>query len=135
MTELTEILAALEGKRSEFKRDASSLKPILKTLVAFANTSGGTLVIGRDDDGTVHGVPAPRTEEERLASAISDGIVPGLFPDIEVTAVEDREVVVVRVARWPGPFYLAADGPEQGVYVRLGSTNRRADVATLAELN
>jgi predicted HTH transcriptional regulator len=134
MTDLTDMLAAPEDKRLEFKRDASSLKPILKTLVAFANTAGGTLVIGRDDNGNVRGVPDSQAVEEKLASAISDGIAPSLFPDIEVATAEGRELIVVRVSRWPGPFYLSADGPEQGVYVRLGSTNRRADAATLAAL-
>jgi len=38
-----------KGSRLEFKRDLSSPKPVLKTLVAFANTAGGTLIIGRKD--------------------------------------------------------------------------------------
>ena len=40
---LTKLLSQSEGKTPEFKRDFSSLKPTLKTLVAFANTAGGTL--------------------------------------------------------------------------------------------
>ncbi|RLB92362.1 MAG: hypothetical protein DRH50_09805, partial [Deltaproteobacteria bacterium] len=40
---LTKLLSQSEGKTLEFKRDFSSLKPILKTLVAFANTAGSTL--------------------------------------------------------------------------------------------
>jgi len=39
-----------EGKTLEFKRDISSPKNILKTLVAFANTAGGRLLIGIEDD-------------------------------------------------------------------------------------
>lgn len=49
---LEKLLSQPEGKTLEFKRDLSSLKPILKTLVAFANTAGGTLLIGRTNDGT-----------------------------------------------------------------------------------
>jgi len=41
---LRELLTAPEGKTLEFKRDISSLPPICKTLVAFANTAGGTLI-------------------------------------------------------------------------------------------
>jgi hypothetical protein len=42
---ISEKLAQPESKTLEFKRDLSSLKPILKTLVAFANTAGGLLVL------------------------------------------------------------------------------------------
>lgn len=43
------LLSQPEGKTLEFKRDLSSPKPLLKTLVAFANSAGGRLVIGVDD--------------------------------------------------------------------------------------
>jgi len=134
MTELTQMLAAPEGRSLEFKRDASSLKSILKTLIAFANTAGGTLIIGREDSGNVCGVSNVQAEEERIANAISDSITPALFPDIETPIVDDVALILINVARWPGPFYLIAEGPDRGVYVRLGSTNRRADEATRTEL-
>lgn len=67
---ISETLIRPEGKTLEFKRDISSLKPILKTLVAFANTAGGILIIGRESDGNVHGVPEVLQAEERLANAI-----------------------------------------------------------------
>lgn len=43
-----------EGRTLEFKRDLSSLQPILKTLVAFANTAGGILIVGKENDGSVN---------------------------------------------------------------------------------
>jgi predicted HTH transcriptional regulator len=39
-----------EGKTLEFKRDLSSPKNMFKTLVAFANTAGGRLLIGIEDN-------------------------------------------------------------------------------------
>ena len=71
---VNELLNRPEGKTLEFKRDLSSLKPIMKTLVAFANTAGGVMIIGRDADGTVVGVDDVLTQEERLASAIADKV-------------------------------------------------------------
>ncbi|MDD5308659.1 MAG: ATP-binding protein [Deltaproteobacteria bacterium] len=134
MPDLTEILTASEGKSLEFKRDLSSLRPVLKTLVAFANTAGGALVVGREDGGKLRGLPNAAAEEERLASAIADGIAPVLLPDIEIRRHGGRDILVVQVARWPGPFHMKAEGPDRGVYVRLGSTNRRADGETLGRL-
>jgi len=43
---LTKLLSQSEGKTLEFKRDFSSLKPTLKTLVAFANTAGARSTFG-----------------------------------------------------------------------------------------
>ena len=118
----------------DFKRDLSSRKSVLKDIVAFANTAGGVVVIGVDDDGSVVGVADPLREEERLSSSISDGIEPQLLPEIYAASYGEHELLVVEVAHHPAPFHLRAEGPEQGVYVRLGSTSRRADPEMLAEL-
>lgn len=131
---ISEILSRPEGKTLEFKRDISSLKPILKTLIAFANTAGGILLIGRDSDGTVYGVPEVFQTEERLANAIADSIRPAMMPDIEIYTHNDKPLLILRVSHWKGPFYLKAEGPVNGVYIRLGSTNRQAGPEILAEL-
>jgi predicted HTH transcriptional regulator len=52
----------------DFKRDLSSRKSVLKDIVAFANTAGGAVVIGVDDDGSVVGVADPLREEEQRCS-------------------------------------------------------------------
>lgn len=83
---LAELLTTPEGKTLEFKRDLSSLRPILKSLVAFANTAGGTLVIGRADDGAILGVDNVLAEEEHLANVIADGIRPAMTPEIDIVS-------------------------------------------------
>lgn len=132
--DISHLLSLPESKTLEFKRDLSSPKPVLRTLVAFANTAGGTLIIGKADDGVIVGVSEVLAEEERLANLISDSIAPAMMPEIEAVTVEDKTLLLVRVAHWPGPFYLKEFGATDGVYVRLGSTNRKADAAMLAEL-
>ena len=47
--DIIELLKKPEDKTLEFKRDLSSPEGILRVLVAFANTAGGTLVIGVED--------------------------------------------------------------------------------------
>ena len=131
---VSELITSTEGKTLEFKRDLSSLPPVLKTLVAFANTSGGTLVIGIGDDGAVVGIADALREEERLASSIADGIRPAMTPEIDLASHDGKTLLIVHVPHWRGPFYLRSEGPQDGVYVRLGSTNRRAGPELLAEL-
>ena len=133
---LIEVLQKPEGKTLEYKRDLSSPDGLLKTLVAFANTAGGILAIGIED-GTrrVTGVPNVLATEERLASIVADSIRPRLVPDIEVVSWRKTQVLVVQV--YPSaarPHYLVRLGPEAGVFVRLGSTNRRADLAQIDEM-
>lgn len=129
------ILTRPEGKTLEFKRDLSSPKPMLKTLVAFANTAGGRLVIGVDDDKQVVGVEDPLEEEERLCNLIADSIAPRLVPNIEMITVEGKTLLIAEVfLSGSRPHFLRAEGPEVGVYVRLGSTNRQADRELVAEL-
>ena len=134
MPTIAELLTQPEGKTLDFKRDLSGKKGILKNLVAFANTSGGVLVVGVDDDKSVPGLSDPLAVEEKLASLISDSITPALLPDIELATYQEKDVLVVRIARSGGPFHLTADGPENGVFIRVGSTSRRADATAIAEL-
>jgi predicted HTH transcriptional regulator len=79
--DLVEILRRPEGKTLEFKRDLSSPDGALKTIVAFANTAGGTLLVGvKDRSLHVRGVTDPLDVEERLANLVSDRIRPRIVP-------------------------------------------------------
>ncbi len=132
---IEQILTQNEGKTLEFKRDLSSPKPLVKTLVAFTNTAGGQLVIGVDDRRRVIGVNDPLYEEERLSSLIADLIAPRLVPNIEIITINGKSVLIVEVfLSGSRPHFFRPDGPENGVYVRLGSTNRQADRELIAEL-
>ena len=135
MQPIEEQLLQPEGKQLEFKRDLSSPKPLLKTLIAFANTAGGQLIIGVADNGEVIGVVDPLAEEERLTNLIADAIAPRLLPNIELFTVAGKTLLRVEVFLSNSrPHYLKSLGPEQGVLVRLGSSNRQADTQLIAEL-
>ncbi len=134
--QLEDLLRQHEGKTLEFKRDLSSPAPALKTMVAFANSAGGRLVVGVEDRSrAVIGVKAPLDLEERLANLVADSIEPRLVPEIEVVPWRKTQVVVATVhPSGTRPHHFKADGPARGTYVRLGSTNRLADAALIAEL-
>lgn len=134
--DLLDALRRPEGKTLEFKRDLSSPEGLLRTVVAFANTSGGVVLIGVED-GTRHvrGVADPFALEERIANLITDSIAPRLLPDLEILAYRKSHVVAVQVHPSPArPHHVARAGPQAGTYVRVGSTNRRADDALIAEM-
>ncbi|HEY4255160.1 MAG TPA: ATP-binding protein [Chlamydiales bacterium] len=128
------LLAQPESKTLEFKRDLSSLGPVLKTIVAFANTAGGTLIIGRSSEGDILGVADIFKAEEQLAGAIAENIRPSMFPEIEIATEGNKNLLVVRVAHWRAPFYIKQQGIPRGVYIRLGSTSRPISEELLNEL-
>ena len=124
-----------EGKTLEFKRDLSSPLGIVCTVVAFANTAGGVLLIGVEDKtGFVRGVADVLAAEERLADILADTVAPQVMPDIEVLPWRDRHVLAAEVFPSPRrPHGVRAEG-RNGVYVRVDSTNRRADPALVDEI-
>ncbi|WP_419936696.1 ATP-binding protein [Candidatus Palauibacter sp.] len=134
--DLNDLLRRPEGKTLEFKRDLSSPQGFLRTVVAFANTAGGTVLIGVEDRSRhVRGVPRPLDVGERIANLISDSIRPRVPPDIEVLNFRHKQVLAVEVHPSPArPHFVVRSGLEAGTYVRVGSTNRRADPELTAEM-
>lgn len=132
--DIEKLLIQPESKTLEFKRDFSSLGPILKTIVAFANTSGGVLIIGCSDHGDILGLKDVLKEEGKLANAIADNIHPPILPEIEIKTCQGKNLLIVKVAHWKGPFYIKREGVPNGVYMRLGSTSRVAGPELISEM-
>lgn len=129
------LLNQQESKTLEFKRDLSSLKPILKTIVAFANTAGGILIIGKEDGGKITGISDIQKQQDKLANAIADNIRPKhLFPEFEFYTTRKKDLLIVQVHHLPEPFYLKQEGALNGVYLRLGATTRQAPPEFIAEI-
>lgn len=121
MVDLAELLRRPEVKMLELKRGLSSPAGVLRTVVAFANVAGGTLLIGLED-GTrqVRGIAEPLDLEERLASLIADSVEPRLVPDLEVIPWRKTHVVAVQVhPSGNRPHHLRREGPAGGTYVRV----------------
>ena len=134
---IQEILKQTEGKTLEFKREIpKNRQNLLKAVVAFANGTGGHIYVGVNDDRTVTGIKEePFDLEEKLSSIMYDSIspIPNVF--FQTVAFEDKLIFIIRIL--PGankPYYLKKLGPEDGVFVRVGSTNRKADSQGAAEL-
>ena len=133
---LPELLKRHEGKTLEFKRDLSSATNVLKTVIAFANSSGGILLIGVEDNNrNIRGIDDPLDVQERLANIINTGITPPLMPAIEVLPWRNKTLVVAEVfPSYSRPHHLIAAGEEKGTYVRVGASNRKADLQLRGEL-
>ena len=97
-----------ENKNTEYKREY--IDDIRKTIIAFANTDGGTLYIGINDDGTVCGVADTDDTMLRVTNMLRDAIKPdvSMFVDVDVRTMEEKPVVAVTVQRGTArPYYIA----------------------------
>ena len=114
-----------ENERIEFKREVSA--GVVKTIIAFANTGGGTLYIGVDDSGTPVGVDNVDAELTKLTSMMRDSIRPDILMNVacDVRDEDGMPVMAVRVERGvKRPYYLASKGPRpEGVYIRSGAAS------------
>ena len=114
------------------------VKDILKTVIAFANTSGGKIYIGIDDDGKVLGVQRLDTDILKLSNSIRDSIKPDitLFTSILVEKIDSNDVIVVDVQKGASsPYYLIDKGIRpSGVYVRQGASSVPATDAAILKM-
>lgn len=113
-----------ENVTTEFKREY--IEDIKKTVIAFANTNGGKIYIGIEDDGTAVGVSDADGTMLKAANAIRDSIKPDitLFVKYESEQIDGKNIVVLDVQKGTScPYYLTGKGirPE-GVFVRQGSS-------------
>ncbi len=68
------------------------------------------------------GVSNALSQEERLASSITDSIAPLLIPDIEIQTYRNKELLLIRIPHIAGPYYLKDAGPEKGVGIIFALT-------------
>lgn len=111
---------------------------IKKTIIAFANTSGGSILIGVDDDGTAVGIADTDDVMLRVTNAARDSIMPDitLFMTCEVKEIGGKRIVAVTVQKGTAsPYYLASKGirPE-GVYVRQGASTVPATSSAILKM-
>lgn len=128
-----------ESKNIEYKVTIpDKSEKYMKTVVAFANTQGGKLVIGIDDK--THQVVGVDKESlfpimDSLANAISDSCEPQIIPDIEPQTIDEKTVIVVDVEAGKNrPYYIKAKGKEKGTYIRVAGTSRLAYPEKIREL-
>lgn len=126
----------LEGKNIEFKRQYTD--DIKYAVLAFANTDGGTLYIGINDDGSVEGVEDPDAVMLQVMNMIRDTIRPDITVAVDCSTelMENKHVVVLTIQRGVArPYYLANKGIRPaGVYVRQGASSVPASETAILQM-
>ena len=133
-TELLEIINNGENSGVEFKRDVLQKDDLAKELVALSNLSGGIVLLGVEDDGSISGVT--RTDlEEWVMNICRDKIRPPLIPFFETVRDVEREkdIAVVRVTRGFDVHSLWKNN-RKTYFIWVGTQSREASEEELARL-
>lgn len=111
-----------ETENIEFK--SGFTEEIYKEVIAFANTDGGIVYVGIDNDGNAVGLTDVDTEYTRITNGIRDAIMPDVTMFVRFT-VQKNKVVRITVSEGSNkPYYLKGKGLKpSGVYVRQGTSS------------
>jgi predicted HTH transcriptional regulator len=123
---ITRLIAGGESETLDFKQTISDASKIAKTLVAFANNKGGTLLIGVRDNGSICGI---RSEDEKYMLELA-----GTFycePKINVSYTEyefDKKTVIEAkiLAGNDKPYYAKDKDGKWWVYHRVHDQSLQA---------
>lgn len=101
-----------------------------KEVVAFANSSGGIIYIGVQDNGEITGLENADFVMKQISNAVRDSIRPdvSMFTNIELVKREDKNIIKITVHQGTKkPYYISDKGLKpSGVYVRSGTTSTPA---------
>jgi ATP-dependent DNA helicase RecG len=130
-TELLRLIRAGEDTFLELKVKLSNSEKIAQEIVALANTGGGVMVFGVNDQLRIEGVDDPESVQEELVRICREDVEPGLVPFIDRIAFDNgRRVVALDIEGKRRP-YRTKDGR---YYLRIGSEKREATREELSSL-
>lgn len=118
---IEELIKKGESEILEFKSSLSRIKDVIKTISAFSNTKGGSIIIGADDKGKVIGVDIGKKTAESLANKIKQNTDPQVYPSISVKEIDSKKVIIIQVKESKSKPVFAFDR----VYKRVGRSNHR----------
>lgn len=120
-----------ESKNLELKSTIPKFSILVKTCIAFANGFGGQIVIGVEDaTREIKGIKDRERERlyDEFPNSIYDSVSPVLAPRIWEKAIGDVSVLIIDIPPSPKkPYFLKSEGIPRGVYIRVGSSTRKAN--------
>lgn len=136
---LADEIRAGESANIELKAEVpKKSEKYIKSVVAFANTAGGKIIIGVDDEShEIIGVDKDEVFKimDGITNTISDMCYPQIFPNIGIDTIDDKCIIVIEI--YPGanrPYYIKSLGKEAGTFIRVSGTSRPADDAIIKDL-
>ena len=126
----------IESQVLEFKRIYSD--GVRKTVIAFANTDGGKLIIGIDDDGEIVGLENAHEEMLQISNSLRDTIKPDVMMLVSMLLeeIDEKFIIIIKVKKGlAAPYYLGNKGIRPGgVFIRQGASTVSASEAAILKM-
>ena len=131
LTELTEKIYLGEYSTIEFKRELPHRESLVDEIAAFANASGGVILIGVDDDSKIVGMDRQDLDrtERTVVEVCRDNIDPMVQIVTEKLRIDDKNLLKIEVPR--SPFVHKSSN---GYFIRQGSSKREMTTEQLGRL-
>jgi len=111
MKDLKNLISRGESEKLEFKKSVADMKAIIRTIVAFSNSSGGKIIIGVADSGGLAGVKIGRDTVENLTNQILQNTDPKAHPRISMEKINGKNIIVIAVKESSDHLVLAFGRP------------------------
>lgn len=134
LVELNELIENGENDRVEFKRKFSSPEKIAKEMIAFANSKGGKILFGIDDDKSIRGVESEKGELELISTAAGFYCEPEVEFTTEIMLLKNKDIVIVNIeeSKTKPHRLISEDGSDESkVYIRLNDKSILASKETI----
>ena len=126
-SDLIQLIANGESSSVEFKRDDIRPEQLAREIVALVNHQGGQILLGVDDDGSIVGIQREDLERWVMDTVFARYVHPWILPSYqEVDFGEGERVAVITVTQGVAKPYVVRHQDREEMYIRLGSTSRRA---------
>lgn len=137
--ELNELIEGGENQNVEFKRKFTEPEKIAKEMLAFANTHGGRILFGIDDDKSVVGVESEKGEIEYIDLAARFFCEPEINYTVDIMHIYRKDVIIVNIPEsFQKPHRLIENGKsdedETKVYIRVKDRSVQASKETIKVL-
>jgi len=131
LTQIEQWILSGENSSIEFKNEQVRGENLAREMVAFANSQGGIILLGVEDDGSISGCSQLTEQEERIMNIARNNVIPSIIPKVQRMEIQNKTTLIIHIEKGLNKPYQTQN---HQFLVRVGSTNRTVTQLELLRL-